>query len=256
MRIKFLALMLFAVLAMVTLVADLRFASDLIGGAMWIAAHFVLGGVYFALAAIPHVRASGLNGAIVTALTVGLMAGFAAFWNDAQRGHRPVLRRVLYAIQVFGGLAILLLGSIAVTSFALHATKLIRSDSIDVPQRSWTGVAIGNARQLTNALHIYAAQNNGNFPRHLGALVEAGILSSKQFDKYSVAFQSDGLPTPWIYFNGLHESDSHSVPLLMDPLPRRGGKRIVAFKDGSVDLIHAGQYDEVVTRWKMLARRH
>lgn len=246
MSIKFWGIAFLALLATGMVMVDLQFHTGLTGGAIWITAHVVFGGVSFALAAVPHINVSGVSIGIAAGLSLALIA----VCTTALNARYPSLKRFFFVIRLLGGLAILMLGSISLVRLATHTTKLIRNDTVGVPARSWAGVATGNARQLTTSLRIYAAEHNGNFPRQLGELVDKGILSPEQFNKLNFAAQADGLPIPWVYCNGLHESAPGSVPLLMQPIPGRGGKHIVAFKDSSVDFIPAGQYDEGINRWK------
>lgn len=254
MRIKFWVIAFLAVLATGIATMDMLFHTRLTTGVLWIVSHLVLGGVSFALTAIPHLTASGLSLGLMAGLELGFMAGLASVLTNARNAHHPALEKLFRGTKLLGVLAILLLGSTALKGMVSHTRKLICNDTIGEPDRSWTGVAIGHARQLTTGLQMYAADHDGKFPSHLGQLVEEGILSPEQFAKWAFATQYDGLPIPWVYFNGLQDSAPDSSPLLMHPLPGKGGKRIVAFKDSSVDLIPSRRCDEMIHSWKESAR--
>lgn len=254
MSIKFWGIAFLGVPAVGMATIDMLFHTGLTTGVIGIVTHLVLGGVSFALTTIPHLTASDLKLGRTAALALGIMAVLTVVLTNARIAHNPALKKLFSGAKLLGGLAILFLGNTALTGVVSDTGKLILNDAFGEPNRSWTGVAIGNARQLTTSLLIYAAEHNGEFPANLGELVENGILSPEQFDQWGFATQSDGLPIPWVYFKGLHESTPGSSPLLMHLLPGKGGKRIVAFKHSSVDLISARQCDQMIHNWRKYAR--
>ncbi|WP_009965870.1 hypothetical protein [Verrucomicrobium spinosum] len=231
---------------------DLAFSTGLTAGCFAIAMHTLLGGISFAMQALPHAFMSWTNLALASGVAVGLLAWIAAIAFHSQRNHTDRPRRFQRAFMILGGLASLIIGSFAAVNIASASILLVR-DGVGAPDRGWMGESIGKARQLNTALRIYASEHNGAYPLHLSDVVASGILSQQQFDRLSLAALSDGIPVPWIYFGGLHESLPGTTPLLMHPLPSHGGKRIVALNDSSVSLLISQDYDDVVKRWRELA---
>lgn len=231
---------------------DLAFSTGLTGGGFAIAMHALLGGISFAIQALPHAFMSWMNLALASGVAAGVLAWIIALAVHSQRKHTDRLQRFQRAFMILGGLALLAIGSFAAVNVASASFLLVR-DGVGAPDRGWMGESIGKARQLNTALHIYASENNGTYPRHLSDVVASGILSQQQFDRLSLAALSDGIPVPWIYFGGLHESLPGTTPLLMHPLPSHGGKRIVALNDSSVSLLISQDYDDVVKHWRELA---
>ena len=91
------------------------------------------------------------------------------------------------------------------------------------------------ARTVVLGLKMFAAENNGAYPKNLKQLVTGKYLESEA-DLNHVDPQSS-LAQQWIYFPGLTDSDPSSEIVLLSPTTYSGGKRIAARNDGSVEQI-------------------
>ena len=144
---------------------------------------------------------------------------------------------------------------IAGHELAQHARQLIRADTLLRPsdyvpyyrQES-------NARQLVIALYSHASdRRDKRFPEQLSSVVEAGYLEPADWAQmYWYALPDGEPPAPWIYVRGLglNNNDPGDLPLLIAPRTLPKGKRIIAFRNQTVEHMSPQSIKEALPKWK------
>ncbi|MBL9114533.1 MAG: hypothetical protein JNJ83_05960 [Verrucomicrobiaceae bacterium] len=91
------------------------------------------------------------------------------------------------------------------------------------------------ARTVVLALKMFAADNNGTYPKTLKELLANNYLEHESDLNHE--HPQSRIAEPWVYFSGFSDSDPGSEIILLSPSADHRGNRIAARNDGSVEQI-------------------
>lgn len=142
--------------------------------------------------------------------------------------------------------------SLAIGGIAHQAVWLARADKWISGRSSGTITKqIANARQLTIAVRLYAADEGGRYPARLDELITSGSVGGLDFLEQTLFSWPPGEPpSSWIYVRGLSESAPAYLPIFISPGTFQDGKRIIATNDTSVELMKPSTIRELMPQWK------
>lgn len=138
-------------------------------------------------------------------------------------------------------------GSPLATLSAVSILASIAVPTFSTVQNQAGEMAIMNqGRQVAMAVKIHAADNNGNYPAELKALLKDDILGLDQADLLTPKNTKSGEKEAWLYDNTLTDSSPGRSILLATPFTVGQGsrvKRIVVRNDGSTESILESEFD-------------
>lgn len=137
----------------------------------------------------------------------------------------------------------LILGYVSIVT-TLLAVFIAIPASLAVPtfariqERAEITKVLSNARQLATHCRVYAADNDGNYPDNLDALVTEGVLTREELDELNSLKPSMWKGEVGFEYLGKGKSDSEAVqaPLFASKAGDSRKRRIIAWTDGSAAL--------------------
>ena len=234
-------------------ILDQKFGFGIFSMLVSLGGHLLLGGLHYAWLSLPV----GLPAWAGLGWRMLLIAFACAAWHCYFRvvsrrnvaslagGRLPKRLTLLwFAVTTVGG-------AWAAAGLVRNAGQFLAVESIVHSGRGPIGQSISNGRRIGTALRMYSAGHQGNYPRHLGELVTAGVLTSEELVKINNSHPEGGVPMPWSYLPGLHESMAGDLPLLVSPSPINHSKYVVICNDTSTSLATAEQYQDALQKWRI-----
>ena len=166
----------------------------------------------------------------------------AARWGSPSSGDAPQYWRSGAGCSLLGtGLALLIV-LLLMTGQLQHAARWIRAEMSGGAAAKSELRLVNNARQILMALRNHASEHGGLYPDTLEQLAPDTLSEAELRPLLAQGSAGSSTGSAWVYYPGLTSSAPGSRIVLTSATAAMGGGWIVAYLDGSVEVLPEGKF--------------
>lgn len=163
-------------------------------------------------------------------------------WKEAAGSRGPQYWRGSAGCSLLGTGLVLVIVLLVMTGQLQHAARWLRAEMSGGAAAKSEIRLVNNARQLLMALNDHASSHGGVYPDKLGDLAPDTLAEEALFPLLSQGSEGSRTGSAWVYYPGLTSSAPGSRIVLTSATPAMGGGWIVAYLDGSVEVVPDGKF--------------